>query len=108
MPTMRLRALLIAPAVLALAACGSDNPSPEEQKRAEQCASFERLDPGFLEISRATQTLADPNSTRAERSAALKAQLDQQSTSEKRTEPYDCDDPADAELFGWYISEYGA
>lgn len=107
MPTMRLRALLIAPAVLALAACGAGNTPPEEQKRAEQCTSFERLDPGFLEISRATQTLADPNATRAERSAALKAQLDQQSTSEKRTRPYDCDDPADADLFGWYVSEYG-
>ncbi len=105
---MRLRALLIVPVVLALAACGSDvsGPSPEEQKRAEMCEGFARLTPGFIEIAQAQAVLADSSSTQAEKSAAMKETLDQSSTSEKRTQPYDCNDPADAELFEWYSNEY--
>ncbi|MHC3368734.1 hypothetical protein ACYAFX_28640 (plasmid) [Rhodococcus aetherivorans] len=105
---MRLRALLVIPAVLALTACGSGDsgPSPEEQKRTEMCEGFAGLTPGVIEVAQAQAVLADPSSTQAEKSTAMKVTLDQVSTSEKRTEPYDCNDPADAKLFEWYNSEY--
>ncbi|CCW14583.1 hypothetical protein [Rhodococcus aetherivorans] len=104
---MRLRALAAASLLpLLLAACaGESGPSPDEQKRAELCAGFARLTPGSVEVAQAQAVLADPASTTDEKSAAMKVTLDQVSTSEKRTEPYDCDDPDDAAQFEWYSSD---
>lgn len=97
MRVMRKRLPLIAAAVFALTACGESELGVDEQRQAA-CEAFADNTPGTLEMADAYEVLADESASQTERSEALKVTLDQQSAY-ARTEPYDCDDPADAALF---------
>ncbi|MCD2096533.1 hypothetical protein [Rhodococcus rhodochrous] len=88
-------ALLIA--VVALTACGEDEPTAEERRQAA-CDSFASLTPGVLETQHDVETLADPGASTADKSAALKRQAQWKATG-GRDYPYDCDRPSDEQLF---------
>ncbi|WP_156423029.1 hypothetical protein [Rhodococcus sp. KB6] len=71
-----------------------------EQHQA-YCDGFNRLTPGTLESTEAFEVLADPDSTPAQKSEALKKQMD----ANVRTTPYNCESPTDRRLFDAFISE---
>ncbi|MGF7124012.1 hypothetical protein [Rhodococcus sp. BE178] len=91
---------LSAAAVLVLGGCSSSDDGPsEDELRATACESFASITPGFYESSDAVSTLSDPGASTSDRVDALRAQLDQSSSSNKRTRPYDCNDARDAKWF---------
>lgn len=79
---------------LTLTGCGSPTPNQDE-KRQEACAAFESLTPGSLELQEAIDVLSDEDASTSERQAALKRSLDQQSSANRRTTPYDCEQDRD-------------
>ena len=81
-----------------VAACGGESGSSVDERRQEACDAFAAQTPGILEVNDALEVLEDESSSDAERSEALKVTLDQQSAY-RRTHPYDCENPADQELF---------
>jgi len=97
-PAMRKLVPVLFISVAALTACGESEPSAEERRQAA-CESFASTTPGMLEMNDAMEVLADEGASPAQKSAALKAQLDQLSKTENRDYPYDCDRPSDKALF---------
>lgn len=105
-PAMRKYLIAVGAALVLLSGCSSE--SGEQDQREVDCASFARVEPGFLEIKRDTAILSDPEATQVDRSEAFKRQLDAQAGIDQRKNPYDCDDPADRELFDMYTEEQSA
>lgn len=84
-------------AVFALTSCGESDPSVDEERQAA-CESFAGNTPGILEMNDAYEVLSDESASTSDKQAAMKVTLDQQSAY-ARTDPYDCNNPADADLF---------
>lgn len=82
-------------ALLLLAGCSSE-PSEAEQ-RAADCEAFASETPGTLERDWATDVMSDPDSTPEEQQDAMKV-----AARGSRDRPYDCDVPADQQLFEHY------
>lgn len=97
-------AVLFAGVVL-LAGCSSTPDGPTEaEQRQSYCDAFARLTPGYLEISENTETLANPDSNSSDKSDALKSTLDSLGSGTKRTQPYDCNSPADKDRFDRFVA----
>lgn len=71
-----------------------------EQHQA-YCDGFNRLTPGTLESAEAFDVLADPESTPAQKSDALKKQMD----ANVRKTPYNCESSTDRRLFDAFVSK---
>ncbi|MGF7124993.1 hypothetical protein [Rhodococcus sp. BE178] len=99
-------AIALSAAALVLGGCSSSDAGPSDTELREMaCGSFASITPGFYESTDAIGTLSDSNASSSDRADALRAQLDQSSSSNKRTRPYDCNDPRDAKWFdGFYES----
>ncbi|RVW05341.1 hypothetical protein [Rhodococcus xishaensis] len=91
---------------LILGGCGSSDGEPSNAElHASACERFEAITPGFFETREAIETLSDPNASVADRAEAMELQLDRMSGSNKRTRPYNCDDPRDKKFFDDYYSK---
>lgn len=86
-------------ASLALVSCGQNSEHAEPSVRDQACESIKILSPGTLELGWAIDTLADRNSTAAQKEEALL----ETSAPGKRTEPYTCEGP----VFERFAAEYG-
>ncbi|KDQ03235.1 hypothetical protein EN35_05130 [Rhodococcus qingshengii] len=71
-----------------------------EQHQA-YCDGFNRLTPGTLESAEAFDVLADPDSTPAQKSEALKRQMD----ANARKTPYNCESSSDRRLFDDFVAK---
>ena len=71
-----------------------------EQHQA-YCNGFNRLTPGTLESAEAFDVLADPDSTPAQKSDALKKQMD----ANVRKTPYNCEASSDRRLFDDFVAK---
>ena len=84
--------------------CSSEPAGPSaEEIRAQQCAGFAELTPGYLEMQEALDILGDKNATSKERSDAMYRSMQLSSDKGRRTKPYDCD--VDTRYFAEYIAK---
>ncbi|ORJ92608.1 hypothetical protein A6F55_23895 [Prescottella equi] len=93
--------------VLVLGGCTSTDEGPSEGAlRQTACESFAEITPGFYESTAAIGTLSDPSASTSDRAEAMSKQLEAMSGSNKRTRPYDCNDPRDEEYFADFYSGF--
>ncbi len=89
---------------LLIGGCSSEPAGPSaEEIRAQQCAGFAELTPGYLEMQEALDILGDENATSKERADAMYRSMQLSSDKGRRTEPYDCD--VDTKYFAEYITK---
>lgn len=90
--------------VLSAGGCSSESAGPSaEEVRAQQCAGFAELTPGYLEMQEALDILGDKNATSKERADAMYRSMQLNSDKGRRTKPYDCD--VDSKYFAEYIAK---
>ncbi|MCD2153476.1 hypothetical protein LQL77_07100 [Rhodococcus cerastii] len=89
---------MIAFTALGLMSCGQEPEAADPSVRDQACETIKVLSPGTVELGWAINTLADENSTAAEKEEALL----ETSAPGKRTEPYTCEGP----VFERFAAEY--
>jgi len=97
-------AAAIGAVLLAAGGCSSEPAGPSaEETRAQQCAGFAELTPGYLEMQEALDVMGDKNATSKEHADAMYRSMQLSSDKGRRTKPYDCD--VDTKYFAEYIAK---